>query len=339
MSIPMLSALMTTYNSAPYVQATIESVLAQSFTDFELVIVDDGSTDKTVEVIRRYRDSRIRLYCRAENKGVGYSLQEALQYVRSPYVIKVDSDDLSHPERFARQLMYLQANPHLAVVKCYIEAFAESDDMETAERLATRQRDYDAANKINTENLIAQHLPRWLCVEHTSYCARTEAIRAVGYPDQRLCEDYSLFYRLNEQGYRFGCVPEHLIQVRVNRRSVTAQVNAERLHAWFSCLFEIKQARILQLKGDASGVAIYGSGGLARLMYQIFRQHGIAVLNFIEQTEKTPISIDGLQVPVLALHHCLQQKIVIAAQPVRLQIVHQLSGLGLSEWRDFMVIA
>lgn len=339
MPTPQITALMTTYNSAKYVADTINSVLSQSFYDFNFIILDDGSTDSTVEIIKKYNDSRIQLFARVENKGVGYSLQEAIQYVRTPYIIKVDSDDLSHPQRFARQLAYLQANPQIAVVKCYIEAFADSDDAETAERLATRQRDYAAANQVNTESLIAQHLPRWLCVEHTSYCARTDAIRAVGYPDQRLCEDYSLFYRLNEQGYRIGCVPECLVQVRVNRQSVTAQVNAERLYSWFSYLFEMKRARILQLKGDASGVAIYGSGGLARLMYHIFCQHGIAVTNFIEQAEKAPIDIDSQQIPVRALHDCLQQKIVIAAQPVRLQMVQQLTGLGLLEWRDFMVIA
>lgn len=339
MSTPTLTALMTTYNTAPYVRATIDSVLAQSFTDFELVIVDDGSSDETVEVIRGYQDSRIRLYCREENKGVGYSLQEALQYVRSLYVIKVDSDDLSHQERFARQLDALQADPGLALVKCYIEAFAESDDADTAERLATRQRDYAAANLIDTESLISQHLPRWLCVEHTSYCARTDAIRAVGYPDQRLCEDYSLFYRLNEQGYRIGCVKDTLVKVRVNRQSVTAQVNHERLLSWFTYLFNFKQARIMQLIGDAEGVAIYGSGGLARLIYQIFRQNNIAVLNFIEQSEKQPVHINGLDISVQALNNCLQQKIVIAAQPVRLEMVEQLTNLGLTEWRDFMVIA
>jgi glycosyltransferase involved in cell wall biosynthesis len=339
MSTPTLTALMTTYNTAPYVRATIESVLAQSFTDFELVIVDDGSSDETVDVIRGYQDSRIRLYCREENKGVGYSLQEALQYVRSPYVIKVDSDDLSHQERFARQLDALQADLGLALVKCYIEVFAESDDADTAERLATRQRDYAAANLIDTESLISQHLPRWLCVEHTSYCARTDAIRAVGYPDQRLCEDYSLFYRLNEQGYRIGCVKETLVKVRVNRQSVTAQVNHERLLSWFTYLFNFKQAKIMQLIGDAEGVAIYGSGGLARLIYQIFRQNNIAVLNFIEQSEKQPVHINGLDISVQALNNCLQQKIVIAAQPVRLEMVEQLTNLGLTEWRDFMVIA
>lgn len=339
MVIPVLAALMSTYNSAAYLRATIDSVLSQSFTDFEFVIVDDGSTDDTVSIINSYQDSRIRLFCRSENKGVGYSLQEAIQHVRAPYVIKVDSDDLSHFDRFAIQLNSLQENPDVAVVKCYIEAFAESDDPETIERLNTRQRDYSAANQINTESLIRQHLPRWLCVEHTSYCARTDAIKAVGYPDQRLCEDYSLFYRLNELGYRIGCVPKYLVKVRVNKQSVTAHANTERLLSWFTYLFELKEQRIMQLLGDAPGLAIYGSGGLARLMYRILNQHGVQVFNFIEQNGKAPVVIDGVEIPVKALSDCLKQKILIAAQPVRLEMVWQLTEFGLKEWRDFMVIA
>ncbi|RVT46984.1 glycosyltransferase [Rheinheimera sediminis] len=339
MAIPVLAALMSTYNSAAYLRATIDSVLSQSFTDFEFVIVDDGSTDDTVSIINSYQDSRIRLFCRSENKGVGFSLQEAILHVTAPYVIKVDSDDLSHFDRFAIQLNYLQENPDVAVVKCYIDAFAESDDPETVERLNTRQRDYSAANQINTVSLIRQHLPRWLCVEHTSYCARTDAIKAVGYPEQRLCEDYSLFYRLNELGFRIGCVPEYLVKVRVNKQSVTADVNTERLLSWFTYVFELKERRIMQLVGDAPGISIYGSGGLARLMYRILNKHGVQVLNFIEQNSKAAVVIDGVEIPVKGLSDCLQQKILIAAQPVRLEMVRQLTELGLNEWRDFMVIA
>ncbi|WP_236766219.1 hypothetical protein [Aeromonas hydrophila] len=103
--------------------------------------------------------------------------------------------------------------------------------------------------------------------------------------------------------------------------------------------FSFKQARIIKLIGDAEGVAIYGSGGLARLMYQIFRQNNITVLNFIEQSEKPPVHINGIDISVKALRDCLQQKIVVAAQPVRLEMVGQLTNLGLNEWRDFMVVA
>jgi hypothetical protein len=178
-----------------------------------------------------------------------------------------------------------------------------------------------------------------LCVEHTSYCARTDAILAVGYPDQRLCEDYSLFYQLNERGYRIGCVQESLVQVRVNKQSVTANINHDRLLSWFTYVVKFKHPRILQLVAGAPGVAIYGSGGLARLMYKIFNSQGILVLNFIEQNSKPAVFVDDIRVPVLALTDCLQKKIVIAAQPVRLQMVQQLTELGLTEWTDFMVIA
>ena len=339
MSIPMLSALMTTYNSAPYVQATIESVLAQSFTDFELVIVDDGSSDETVDVIRSYQDPRIRLYCRAENKGVGYSLQEALQHVRSPYVIKVDSDDISHPERFAKQLLYLQQHPELSLVKCYFEYFADSAEVAASERFAARLRDAELINSINTEALIAEHLPRWLCIEHTTYCARTEAVRAAGYPDQRLCEDYALFYRMAKNGCRMGCLPEVLVQMRLSNNSVTSGLDAEKLRQWFSYLLMFKLPQLEQLCSKTRQLAIYGSGGLARLMFTLLSEAGFTVCCFIEQQAGGALSVGDTLVEVRALQDCLGEKIVIAAQPVRLAVLDQLITLGLKEWRDFLVIA
>lgn len=339
MQTPVLAALMTTYNSASYVRETIDSILCQSYTDFEFIIVDDGSTDNTVEVINSYPDERIRLFCRKQNRGVGYSLQEALNHVRAPYIIKVDSDDLSHPERFTRQLSFLMSNPAISLVKSYFEYFADSPEVAASERFIARQRDACEINKINTEALIREHLPRWLCVEHTTYCARTDAIKAVGYPDQRLCEDYALFYQLHRHGYRMDCLPEYLVKMRLSNSSVTAGLTTERLYSWFSYLFELKKERILQLLDGRASLAIYGSGGLARCMHQVLTTQGIQVTNFIEQTTKPDVLVNGQLVPVKALRDCLQQKILIAAQPVRLQTVQQLTDFGLVEWHDFMVIA
>ncbi|KOO58343.1 hypothetical protein WH43_10190 [Rheinheimera sp. KL1] len=330
---------MTTYNSSQYVVDTINSVLNQSLSNFDFVIVDDGSTDNTVDIIKKYNDSRIRLFCRSENKGVGYSLKEAIEYVHTPYVIKVDSDDLSHPERFTRQLSFLMSNPAISLVKSYFEYFADSPEVAASERFISRQRDACEINKINTEALIRENLPRWLCVEHTTYCARTDAIKAVGYPDQRLCEDYALFYQLHRHGYRMDCLPEYLVKMRLSNSSVTAGLTTERLYSWFSYLFELKKERILQLLGGRASLAIYGSGGLARCMHQVLTAQGIQVTNFIEQTTKPDVLVNGQLLPVKALRDCLQQRILIAAQPVRLQLVQQLTDFGLVEWHDFMVIA
>lgn len=339
MPIPQLAALMTTYNSARYVRETIDSVLCQSFPDFEFVIVDDGSIDNTVDIIREYQDPRIKLFCRKENKGVGASLQEALSYVQAPYIIKVDSDDLSHPLRFAKQLQFLELHPEISLVKCYFEYFADNTEVANSERFAARLRDAEQINNINTEALIAEHIPRWLCIEHTTYCARTEAVRAAGYPDQRLCEDYALFYRMALNGCRIDCLPEVLVRMRLSNSSVTATLDAEKLRLWFSYLLAFKLPQVEKLSGSARSLAIYGSGGLARLMYTLLSNAGFEVRCFIEQQAKAALPVGEVLVEVRALQDCLEEKIIIAAQPVRLQTMQLLSSQGLVEWRDFMVIA
>lgn len=339
MQTPAIAALMTTYNSARYVGATVDAVLAQSLQDFELVVVDDGSTDDTVALLQSYQDPRIRLFCRADNRGVGYSLHEALQQVRAPVVIKVDSDDISHPQRFAKQLAYLQQHPELSLVKCYFSYFADNAEVAASTRFAARLRDAEQINSINTEALIAEHLPRWLCVEHTTYCARTEAVRAAGYPDQRLCEDYALFYRMAQNGCRMGCLPEVLVQMRLSQHSVTAALDVQKLRLWFRYLLAFKLPRLEQLCGPARQLAIYGAGGLARLMYELLGEAGFKVRYFIGQQAEPAVTVGDVQVEVKALADCLHDKIVIAAQPVRLTVMQQLTALGRQEWRDFMVIA
>lgn len=334
-----VSALMTTYNSAPFLRETIDSVLSQSLTNFELVIVDDGSTDETCEIIRSYRDKRIFLYTRSENRGVGYSLQEALSYAKGEFVIKVDSDDISVADRFEKQVDFLAKHPDVSLVKCYFDYFSDSKEIIDSERYLLRLRDAREINKINTSALIHEHIPRWLCIEHTTYCARTETVKSVGYPDQRLCEDYALFFRMYEAGYKMDCLCESLVKMRLSDTSITATLSTEKLYNWFDCLFELKKKRIASLLDGENDLAIYGSGGLARGMFHILSMHGVYVSNFIEQIDMDNVVINEKSIPVKSLQRCLHKKILIAAQPVRLAIVEQLVTHGLKEWRDFMVIA
>ena len=336
---PKIAALMTTYNSAPFLKETIDSVLSQTLEDFEFIIVDDGSIDETCNIIRSYQDKRIFLYARDENRGVGYSLQEALHHVSAPFIIKVDSDDISNPERFSKQLNFLLKHPDVSLVKSYFEYFSDSKEVTDSERYQARLRDADEINKINTPALIHEHLPRWLCIEHTTYCARTTAVKSVGYPNQRLCEDYALFYRLYLAGHRMDCLCENLVKMRLSTTSVTANLTPEKLYNWFDYLFEIKKQLIVELLDGGNELVIYGSGGLARCMYHILTARGIYVSSFIEQTDKPNLVLNGKSISVKSLNDCLCNKILIAAQPVRLLIIEQLESLGLKEWRDFMVMA
>ena len=111
-----VTVLMATHNDELFVGAAIESILAQTFSDFELVIVDDASTDRSREVAASYRDPRIRLLANPVNRGAGATRNAGLATIASEYVAELDGNDVAAPERLAQQVAYLDSHPDVAVV-------------------------------------------------------------------------------------------------------------------------------------------------------------------------------------------------------------------------------
>jgi hypothetical protein len=116
MSAPAISVIMAVYNGADLIGETLRSVQAQSFGDFEVIIVDDCSTDDTAAVVRGFGDARIRLISLPANQGVVAARNRAVAEARGRYIAGLDHDDLCRPERFARQFAYLEANPDTVLV-------------------------------------------------------------------------------------------------------------------------------------------------------------------------------------------------------------------------------
>ncbi|NBC37319.1 glycosyltransferase [Novosphingobium sp. FSY-8] len=116
---PRISVAMSVYNGERFLALAIESILAQTFGDFEFLILDDGSKDATTQIIQDYaaKDARIHPILR-ENRGLIVSLNQLLAEARAPIIARMDADDIAYPQRFARQYAFLQANPDHAVVGC-----------------------------------------------------------------------------------------------------------------------------------------------------------------------------------------------------------------------------
>ena len=111
-----ISVLMPVYNTKEvYLRASIESILNQTFTDFELIIVNDGSTNNAEEVVLSYKDDRIK-YFKQENQGIVGALNNAWSKASGKYIARMDSDDIAYPERFAKQIKFLEENPEYSLV-------------------------------------------------------------------------------------------------------------------------------------------------------------------------------------------------------------------------------
>src|SRR5688500_15808321 len=116
-SPPAVSCVMTVFNTERYLREAVESILAQTLADFEFIIIDDGSTDASPQILREYaaRDSRIRLVSRP-NTGIVKAANEGIGMARAKYLARMDSDDVSLPHRFATQVKYLDEHPDCVLV-------------------------------------------------------------------------------------------------------------------------------------------------------------------------------------------------------------------------------
>jgi glycosyltransferase involved in cell wall biosynthesis len=116
---PVISVLMPAYNTERFILRNLQSLLAQTFEDFELLVVDDGSTDRTMELVTALPDRRIRYFRNQQNLGIVGSLNRGFALARGTFIARIDADDLCHPTRFERQLKLLTAEPE--VVLCATE--------------------------------------------------------------------------------------------------------------------------------------------------------------------------------------------------------------------------
>ena len=112
---PKVTVLMPAYNAANYIDEAIQSVLEQSFTDFELLIINDGSTDDTLDIIEYFEDKRISVISQ-ENKGVSAALNTGLKYARAPYIVRFDADDVCYPHRLQTQYDFITLYPEYSIV-------------------------------------------------------------------------------------------------------------------------------------------------------------------------------------------------------------------------------
>jgi len=205
---PRVSVCLRVYNGEPYLAHAISSVLGQSYRNFELVIVDDGSTDGTPEVIASFHDERIVLI-RQENRGLTRATQRAVDEARGTYVAIMDADDIADPYRLATQVRAFEADPDLVAVGSNVTIIDEA-----GRAIAERRYPCDDAS-------IRRALPSYNPFAHPTMMFRTIALRSCGSYSQRFrtVEDYELYFRLLRHGTAMN-VTRNLLQYRVHRGSI-----------------------------------------------------------------------------------------------------------------------
>lgn len=209
---PRLSVIMSVYNGEEHLDAAIGSILTQTFVDFEFVIVNDGSTDGSRDIIARFaaHDARIRLIDQA-NAGLTQALRNGVAAAGAPLIARMDADDLSTPDRFERQVRELGERPECVAVTCHIEHFRDDGSIKMI------------AKNIGPEPLIPLYnsFSNRIGGHGQVMFRRTAYDKAGGYdPAFRYSQDYDLWSRLLDIG-GFGIVEDVLYKWRVGHGSIT----------------------------------------------------------------------------------------------------------------------
>ena len=210
--IPSVSIVVPVYNAQRYLPAAMKSVLAQALADWELIAVNDGSTDRSLRILKWFaaKDARIRVVD-CENRGIEKSLNEGIALARGQFIARMDADDIVMPNRLGLQLKFMQEHPEVVVLG---GSYLLIDDQGRELTVRTPPIDDDALQR----QLLAGQNP--IC--HSLVMMRRDAVqKAGGYLyDLPAAEDLDLWLRLGEMG-RIACLPEVLLKYRLHSGTIS----------------------------------------------------------------------------------------------------------------------
>ena len=234
--MPKISVIMPAYNAEKYIAEAIDSILSQTFGDFEFIILNDCSRDRTEEIILSYHDPRIVYLKNEQNLGVAATLNRGLAIAKGEYIARMDADDISLPERFAKQVAYLDANDDIVVLGTNLECFNESGTIRTGWSVSDPEQ-------MKVDMLFACGLA------HPSVMMRSDVIRNLdGYdPTYNGLEDYELWCRVLEH-HKITTLPDILLRYRIHGSQVTQ--NPSSRHRNLMRQLKIRQIQQLSIEPD-----------------------------------------------------------------------------------------
>ena len=237
--MPLVSVVLPAYNAARYLEETLNSVLAQTLRDFELIVVDDGSTDRTPEILRSFAaaDQRVRVVTQ-ENRGYTNAIIAALKVATGSFIARMDADDICLPERFARQVDYLQRNPRCGVVGTRALLMDSDGDPIKVWEVPLQHHEIDHLHVSGKPGQIV----------HPAAMIRSTALAEAGGYDSTCepAEDYDLWLRLGECS-ELANLPEVLLKYRVHVKSVTFSRRAEQDRISFEIVQAARKRRGIDL--------------------------------------------------------------------------------------------
>lgn len=237
MSNPLVSVVMSVYNSEKYLKEAIESILSQTYTNFEFIIVNDGSTDSSLEIIQEYmgKDERIVLISR-ENKGLPYSLNEGIEKAKGEYIARMDADDISLPTRFEEQVRFMEESTEIGVCGTAIEIFGEKINSKI-------YKNPEKHDEMKVRLLFS------VCFAHPTVMIKKEILdkNQLKYNLEYVnAQDYELWSKISDVTIMAN-IPKNLLRYRVSENSITTTTDKNQVELRYKLLSGVFNRYVKQL--------------------------------------------------------------------------------------------
>jgi glycosyltransferase involved in cell wall biosynthesis len=203
----ILTVMMSVFNGIQYIRKSVDSVLNQSYSEYEFIIINDGSNDDTEKYLNTLCDKRVRVI-NQENRGLGAALNNGLSLVKTEYIARMDADDISLPNRLKKQMRYITDRPSIVMLGCGIAFTIDGIHYGCAPPLP-----------ISHDNIVYVLKNGGHAISHPTIVCRTDAIQKVGgYRINQVGQDWDLFLRMSEVG-EVGNIPEIQYLYRLHKNS------------------------------------------------------------------------------------------------------------------------
>lgn len=339
-SAPAISVLLPVYDGEEFLDECLQDLANQTFEDFEVVAVDDGSSDRSLEILKSWcsRDSRFRVLTRPHS-GLVETLNAGLSACRGELIARMDADDKAHPRRLELQSMAFDRSPDLDVVASLVAHFPEETLREGLRIYENWLNSLVTHDQILRERFIESPIPHPAAMVRRRVLEGAGGYREVGYP-----EDYDLWLRLAAAGRRFGKVPETLYFWRHHEARLTFTDPRYAVERFLAC--KAHHLTLGPLKGMDS-IIVWGAGQTGRRLSKHLIREGAPVTAFVDiDPSKVGGTLRGRPVhPPEELHRLVSEveaRAVVAAvssRGARALIRQRLESMNLCETLDFWCAA
>ncbi|MGB4205308.1 MAG: glycosyltransferase family 2 protein [Bacteroidales bacterium] len=210
MSEPVLSIVMPVFNAEPFIFEAVSSLLNQSFYDFELIIVDDGCTDKSIDIVKSFNDERIRLITNEQNSGIVFSRNRGIELARGRYIAPFDADDIAEKDKFQKQINFLENNKDYGIIGSWALLIDKN-----GKKLKKKWKVNAPADRIPVILLFRNYFIQ------SAVVIRREALPTGNYTKGfDAVEDYKMWFEISRK-YKVWNYPEYLLKYRIHDSSIT----------------------------------------------------------------------------------------------------------------------